>query len=177
MNFFGSNRKRFSVSVHFWVLSSLFFAGSALAAGGGITVMPDESLFIQIVNFLFLIWILNVLLYRPIRNILIQRKEKFSNLEQNIETLSSDAHEKDSEFSTGIKDARARGMKEKEALMQAAADEDREVIEKINKKAQADRVEVRKKITKDAETVRASLQQEIDAFADAIGEKIIGRAI
>ena len=176
MKFFGSNRKRFSVSVHFWVLSSLFFAGSALAAGG-ITVMPDESLFIQIANFIFLIWILNVLLYRPIRNILIQRKEKLSNLEQNIETLSSDAHEKDSEFSTGIKDARARGMKEKEALMQAAADQEREVIEKINKKAQADLAEVRKKIAKDAEAVRASLQQEIDAFAEAIGEKIIGRAI
>ena len=177
MKFFGSNRKCFSVSVHFWVLSSLFFAGSALAAGGGITVMPDESLFIQIVNFIFLIWILNVLLYRPIRKILIQRKEKFSNLEQNIETLSSDALEKDSEFSTGIKDARARGMKEKEALMQAAADQEREVIEKINKKAQADLAEVRKKIAKDAEAVRASLQQEIDAFAEAIGEKIIGRAI
>ncbi|MBC8431980.1 MAG: ATP synthase F0 subunit B [Desulfobacteraceae bacterium] len=139
--------------------------------------MPDESLFIQIVNFLFLIWILNVLLYRPIRNILIQRKEKLSNLEQNIETLSSDADEKDSEFSTGIKDARARGMKEKEALMQAAADQEKEVIEKINKKAQADLAEVRKKIAKDAEAVRASLQQEIDAFAEAIGEKIIGRAI
>ncbi len=177
MKFFGSNRKRFSVSVPLWVLSPLFFAGSALGAGGGITVLPDGSLFIQIVNFLFLIWILNVLLYRPIRKMLIQRKEKFSNLEQNIETLSSDAHEKDSEFSTGIKEARARGLKEKEALMQAAADEEREVIEKINKKAQADLVEVRKKIAKDAETVRASLQQEIDAFADAIGEKIIGRAI
>jgi F-type H+-transporting ATPase subunit b len=61
--------------------------------------------------------------------------------------------------------------------VQAAADEEREVIEKINEKAQADLAEVRKKIAKDAETVRASLQQEIDAFADAIGEKIIGRAI
>ncbi len=177
MKFFSSNRKRFSVSVHFWVLFYLFYAQSALAAGGGITVMPDESLFIQIINFLFLIWILNVLLYRPIRNILLQRKEKLSNLEQNIETLSSDAHEKESEFSTGIKNARARGMKEKEALMQAAADQEREVIEKINKKAQADLAEVRKKIAKDAEAVRASLQQEIDAFAEAIGEKIIGRAI
>ncbi len=177
MKFFSSNRKRFSVSALFWVLFSLFFAGSALGSGGGITVIPDASLFIQIVNFLFLVWVLNVLLYRPIRNILIQRKEKFSNLEQNIETLSSIAHEKDRAFTAGIKEARARGLKAKEALMQAAADEEREVIEKINKKAQADLAEVRKKIAKDAETVRASLQQEIDAFADAIGEKIIGRAI
>jgi F-type H+-transporting ATPase subunit b len=177
MKFFGSNRKRFSVSLSFWMLSSLFFAQSALGAGGGITVIPDMSLFIQIVNFLFLIWILNVLLYRPIRNMLIKRKEKLNNLEQNIETLSSDAHERDTEFSAGIKDARARGMKEKEALVQAAADQEREVIEKINKKAQADLAEVRKKIVKDAEAVRASLQKEIDAFAEAIGEKIIGRAI
>ena len=158
------------------MLFSLFFAGNALGAGG-ITVMPDESLFIQIVNFIFLIWILNVLLYRPIRNILIQRKEKLSNLEQNIETLSSDAQERDSEFSAGIKDARARGMKEKEALMQAAADQEKEVIEKINKKAQADLAEVRKKIAKDAENVREILQKEIDTYASEIGQKILGRAV
>ena len=33
----------------------------------------DGSLFIQIANFLVLIWILNIVVYRPIRKILIER--------------------------------------------------------------------------------------------------------
>jgi F-type H+-transporting ATPase subunit b len=36
---------------------------------------------------------------------------------------------------------------------------------------------VREKIAKDVEVVRASLQKEIDTFANAIGEKILGRAV
>ena len=112
-----------------------------------------------------------------IRNILIQRKEKIAGLDQNIETINRDAKEKDDAFASGIKEARSKGFKEKEALLQEGADEEREIIEKINQKAQADLAEMREKIAKDAEDVRTSLQKEIDAFANAIGEKILGRAV
>ena len=173
----GKNRKAFWVSALFITISFLLGSGVVFGAGGGITVIPDESLFIQLVNFLFLIWVLNILLYKPIRNILIQRKEKFASLETNIEILNRDAQEKDDAYAVGIKEARVKGFQEKEALTQAAADEEREIIEKINQKAQAELVEVREKIAKDAEAARAALQQEIDAFANAIGEKILGRAI
>jgi F-type H+-transporting ATPase subunit b len=116
-------------------------------------------------------------LYKPIRNILIQRKEKIAGLDQNIETINRDAKEKDDAFASGIKEARSKGLKEKEALLQEGAGEEREIIEKINQKAQADLAEMREKIAKDAEDVRTSLQKEIDAFANAIGEKILGRAV
>ena len=173
----GSGRKIFSVSALF--MTVCFFAGADLAfgAGGGITVMPDESLFIQIVNFLFLIWVLNTILYKPIRNILIQRREKFASLENNIELVNRDALEKDDAYTTGIREARMRGLQEKETLMQAAAADEKEIIDKINKKAQAELAEIREKIVTDAEVARESLQQEIDTFANAIGEKILGRAI
>ncbi len=80
-------------------------------------------------------------------------------------------------FASGIKTARANGMKEKEVLLTAAAEEEKEIIEKINKKAQANLAEVRQKIAKDAEEAKKSLLKEIDGFANAIGEKILGRAV
>jgi F-type H+-transporting ATPase subunit b len=137
----------------------------------------DGSLFIQMVNFLFLIWIMNVILYKPIRNVLIRRKEKMGGLEQNIVSAVSDAKEKADAFANGIKEARSRGMKEKDALIQEAAQEEKRIVEEINQKAQANMMEIRKKISKEAEGVQASLQKEIDSFAQAIGEKILGRAI
>ncbi len=46
--------------------------------------MPDWTVGIQIINFLIILWILNLILYRPIRNILRQRKEKIDGLEDDV---------------------------------------------------------------------------------------------
>ena len=140
-------------------------------------VSIDVSLIVQIINFLFLIWILNIFLYRPIRNGLRQRNEKISGLEQKAKMLNEDSREKDDAYVSGIKEARAKGLKEKEILVQEAANEEDNIIQNINKKAQEDLVEVRERISKDVEVIRESLQQELGAFADAISEKILGRVI
>lgn len=140
-------------------------------------IKVDGSLFIQIVNFLFLIWIMNVVLYKPIRNVLIRRKEKMGGLEQNIVSAVNDAKEKEEAFASGIKEARSRGMKKKDALIQEATQEEKKIVEEINQKAQANMMEIREKISKEATGVQTSLQKEIDLFAQAIGEKILGRAI
>lgn len=137
----------------------------------------DGSVFIQIVNFIILIWVLNIILYKPIRNVLAQRKEKITGLEQSIETFNYDSKEKEEAFDAGIKEARAKGLKDKEALVEEASQEEKSIVEKINEKAQADLVQIRSKIAKDTESVRASLQEEIDSFADAIVKKILGRAV
>ncbi|MBW2591004.1 MAG: ATPase [Deltaproteobacteria bacterium] len=141
------------------------------------TVIPDGSFLIQVANFIFLIFILNIILYKPIRNVLIQRREKITGLEEGIEAFDRDAVEKEDAFASGIKAARANGLKEKETLLTAAAEEESKIIEKINKKAQAGLAEVKEKIAKDAEDVKTSLLKEIDGFANAIGEKILGRAV
>lgn len=171
----GENRNGFKVLALFIGLS-LFWLGG-IAFGAGISVIPDKSLIIQTVNFLLIVYILNILLYRPIRKILIQRKERVSSLEENIDTLNEEAKGKDDAYASGINKARTRGLNEKESLLQAGADEEREIIEKINQKAQADLAVVKEKIAKDTETVRESLQQEIDTFANAISERILGRTV
>jgi F-type H+-transporting ATPase subunit b len=162
-----------------FVLRTTSFAlgASEESGGGGITVIPDGSLIIQIANFLLIIWILNLILYRPIRNILRQRKEKIEGLELRIETYNEDALKKDDAFASGIQEARAKGLKEKETLLQAAAEEEKQVIADVNTKAQAELVEIRAKIVKDAEAARASLQEKVDEFANDICQKILGRKV
>jgi F-type H+-transporting ATPase subunit b len=137
----------------------------------------DGSVFIQIINFLFLIWVLNIVLYRPIRKVLAQRKEKFSGLEEDIRKSFQEAREKEEAFSSGVKQARSGGLKEKEMIVSEAERDEKEIMTEINQKAQANLAKVRAQIEKEADDARASLQKEIDAFANAIGEKILGRAI
>ena len=140
-------------------------------------IKVDGSLFVQIANFLVLIWLLNIILYKPIRNVLIKRNEKVKGLEQNIDMFKRDAQEREDAFANGLKAARVKGLKEKEALLSTASEEEKSIIAEINQKAQTNLAEVRAKITKDTEAVRKSLQQEIDEFASAIGKKILGRTV
>ena len=150
---------------------------TAAEGGGGLTVIPDWTFLLQMANFLILMWILNVILYKPIRNVLIQRKNKVSGLEESIVSSQKDVKEKEEAFMLGIRDARAKGLKEKERLVTEATEEEKKIIAKINARAQADVAEVRGQIAKEAEAARESLMQEIDDFSEAIGQKILGRTI
>jgi F-type H+-transporting ATPase subunit b len=157
-------------------------AGVSLASGGesgggGVTVIPDGSTIIQIVNFVVLIILLNLILYRPIRNIIKQRTDKIQGLELSIATSKDAAEEKDQAFAQGIKDARAKGMREKDSLMQEASEEEKRILDQINEKAQAELAEVRSKIAADAASVKGALSQQVDDFAKAISQKILGRNI
>ena len=182
MEISGVYRKGFPIFIILIALICLIFpqivlGSSGESGGGGVTVTPDVSIFIQIINFLFTIWVLNVLLYRPIRNILSQRKEKVDGLELAIETSNNDVREKNDAFAAGMKEARASGFKEKNALLQQAADEEKSIIAEINRKAQAELSLIREQIKNDVEVARDSLQSEIDGFANQISQKILGRAV
>ena len=118
----------------------------------------DVSVVIQVINFIFLIWVLNLILYKPIRKILLQRKEKVTGLENGIDTFTADAEAKDAAFAAGIKSARTKGLKEKGALLEVAAEEERRIIDKINEKAQADLIAIRQKISQDTDAVKLKLQ-------------------
>lgn len=137
----------------------------------------DKSLVLQIVNFVFLIWILNIVLYKPIRRMLLQRKEKISGLEKSIHTSLRDAKEKDDSLAAGVKAAMEMGLKEKEALLNSAAEDEKRILAAIQKKAEARLATVRRQIEKDAENARIALQAEVDSFAEAIGERLLGRSV
>jgi len=156
--------------------TAVLFICASTAFAAGIKVIPDSSVIIQVVNFIFLIWVMNIILYKPIRKIIAERKVKVRGLEGSVDSLNQDALEKDKAYGAGIKDARAKGLSEKEAQVQAASEEEKKMIEEITSRAQANLIEIREKIAKDTEEVRSSLQKDVDSFAEEIGQKILGRA-
>jgi F-type H+-transporting ATPase subunit b len=137
----------------------------------------DYSVFIQIANFLFLVWILNIVVYKPIRKILRQRAGKIDTYNQRIDTCVDQSLQKDSDYNSGLRSARAKGLKEKEAFLEDAREEERAIIERINAKAQAELTKTKEEIARDAQKVQTELEKEINGFAGSIGEKILGRAV
>ena len=140
-------------------------------------ISVDYSIFVQMANFIALIFIMNAILYKPIRKILIERKKKIQGYKEGIEGLQRDASETDETFQANISEARQQGVQEKEALKQTGQEEEKRLISEINQKAQAELEAVRAQIAKDAEDARRGLEKEIKVFSAAIAEKILGRAV
>jgi len=140
-------------------------------------ISVDSSFILQIVNFLFLVWVLYMVLYKPIRNIVLKRKEKVDGLEQSREKLGRGSKKKGAAFLSGVKAARLKGMQEKDLLLAAGEEEEKRSILKINQNARDEMGALRDKIAKDAKSVRQALENEVDGFADTIARKILGRTV
>ena len=141
-----------------------------------ITVIPDISLLYQMINFLVLLFMLNLVLYKPIRKVLLERKAKIEGMQNGAEKAASDLVAGEDAYKNGLKQARAEGLKSKEAFVEEASKEEKEIIDQINKKAQANLAEIKKQVADETDQARKSLEGEIEAYANAIGEKILGRA-
>ena len=141
-----------------------------------ITVIPDISLVYQMINFLILLFVLNLVLYKPIRNVLLERKAKIEGMQEGAQKASNDLVAGEEAYKDGLKQARSKGLKEKEIFIEAASQEEKEIIGRINKKAQANLVEIKKQVADETEQARKTLETEVEAYAKAIGEKILGRA-
>ena len=141
-----------------------------------ITVIPDISLVYQMINFLVLLFVLNLVLYKPIRNVLLERKAKIEGMQNGAEKAQSDLVAGEDAYNNGLKQARSKGLKSKEAFIEEASKEEKEIIDRINKKAQANFADIKKQVAQETEQARKALEAEVDAYAKAIGEKILGRA-
>lgn len=137
----------------------------------------DESIIFQMINFIILIWALNYVAYRPIRAILAKRKEKVDGLSSGINRSENDAREKSMALDAGIKEAKEKGRKMKEAMEDNARQEEQQMLERINEKARRDLEEIRAKVSRETEEVRTSLQSQIEFFANEISKKMLGRTV
>nr|WP_319493507.1 ATPase [uncultured Desulfobacter sp.] len=141
-----------------------------------ITVIPDISAVYQMVNFLVLLFLLNLVLYRPIRNVILERKAKIGTLNSGVEKASAGLEKQMDDYKEGLKQARGEGLKQKEVFIEEASAQEKEIITRINQKAQANFAQIKAQVAEETEQARKALEAEVEVYAKAIGEKILGRA-
>lgn len=141
-----------------------------------ITVIPDGSTLIQMANFLVLLFVLNLVLYKPIRGVILERKAKIDDMQKGAQKAAEDMVAGEESYKSGLKQARSEGLAKKEAFIDEASKEEKEILDRINKKAQANLAEIKQQVANETEQARKALDGEVETYAKAIGEKILGRA-
>lgn len=140
-------------------------------------IYPDLTVFIQIAGFLFLLYVLNLVLYRPIRKIVARRSEKVNSLHESIGDFRERSEQYGKELEEDVKKARGEGFKEKDNLKKAGVLVEKEVLQKAISSAEEKIGKAKDGIERSVTGVRQSLEDELNMFAKEVAEKILGRSI
>jgi F-type H+-transporting ATPase subunit b len=137
----------------------------------------DYSVFIQIANFLILIFILNIVLYRPIRKILGQRKHEMSTLQSTTEEYQGRAAHSAEQLEENRVGARREGYKKKEEIRAEGLELEKKIYQETMSSAGDSIERARAEMQRQMGEVRQSLQAEVGVFSRELAEKVLGRSM
>ncbi|PIU52464.1 MAG: hypothetical protein COS90_11315 [Deltaproteobacteria bacterium CG07_land_8_20_14_0_80_60_11] len=137
----------------------------------------DWTLFAQIINFLLLVFLLNVVLFRPIRNALRERQAKVLAQEAEINLLTDQGRSLEDEILEELAAARRAGAGARETLKQEGAQAEATLLDEVKRQVEVEWATVEKKIKADMAKARASLQTQAQSFAQLLATKILGREL
>ena len=140
-------------------------------------INPDITLIIQMINFLILLFVLNLILFRPIRNIMKQRNQIIQNFNSDITSLTEEAEDSMERFEQKVLEAKKEGMAEINKRKGEGEQAEAELIAATNTEVQAKIQEARQKVRSDVQEARTQLQAQVQAFSVAVTEKVLGRSV
>ncbi len=106
----------------------------------------DWTLWALLINFLVTVYLLNVVLFRPIRMVLKERQAKLDAQAADINLLETQSQGLDSEIKDKLAAARREGAGAREALKQEGADAETSLLEEVKREADLEWSRVEQKI-------------------------------
>ena len=135
------------------------------------------TLFIQLINFLILLLLLNSLLYKPVLAKIREREAKIKGDRDKASQLDAEVMEQEKKHQDALIEARQVAGKEKAELLAEAKKSEADILEKARIEAARIVDEMKSSIQDESEKTRAALKGEMAPLAQSISEKILGRAI
>ncbi len=139
--------------------------------------ISPNLLITQIINFVILLVLLRLLLYKPILNMLNSRKQKIQESLEYAERVKAEAAEQQKEFDHKLEQARREaqaasqaaqqvGEKEREAILSQARDEARKMVEQAKEQIQYERKQM-----------MADLHEEVVRLSLLAAQKVINQSL
>lgn len=136
----------------------------------------NVTFFIQLVNFLIVLLLLNLILYKPIRGMLKKRAELMSKQVSKIEDFTKTAEDKMAAYEQDLDKARVKAQEIRTGLKEEGYENEKGIIQAANDEAGNLVKSARDKITKDKDAALSSLKKEVEKFASKAADKILSKA-
>ena len=140
-------------------------------------IQIDWSVGAQLVTFLVLVFLLNMVLFRPIREALKKRQARMDAQEADINFMETQGQGLDSETKDKLAAARREGVGARESLKQEGSEAEAALLEEIKREVDQEWSQVEQQIKKDVARARKALQTQTQSFAQLLVSKILGREL
>ena len=133
----------------------------------------DSSIYIQFINFVITLVVLNLLLIRPVREIIRKRAEKMSGLLSGAEEFTARAEEKLSGYQKALDEARAAGAEARNSLREQGVAQEKQIMEVAGAEAAATLADAKDRAAQEAGAARDSLRAQVGTLARKVADKIL----
>lgn len=149
----------------------------AFAEGGGNIISPDGSLIFVLVIFLFLVFVLNRILFRPIGRVLDERQTLIEGAANEARAARRTYEARLAEYESTIRQARAESYKRSEQERAVAVEERRHLIDESKQHAHEQIERAKQEIEQQVAQARKSLESETRQIAERISRTVLGRSV
>ncbi len=137
----------------------------------------NATLILTILNFILMIGVLAMILWKPMVKFLDERAQKISESLKIAEENKKRAEELKVEFEKVIRDGRRKATEIVDRATTAASEESRQIVSQARHQAQATVDAAKDEITMEAERIKGELRKEMAAMTIKLTEKVLEREI
>jgi len=137
----------------------------------------DLAFVIQLINFLVLILVLNVFLYKPIRKVLADRQAALTGAKSRAAQVEEEVAQRMAEYEERLRSMKAATGAERGELKKEAQAQEASILGKARAEATQTIEAMKAKVAKEAAEARVLLQEQAKALSSEICAKVLGRSL
>ena len=135
----------------------------------------NETLIVQVVGFLVFLFVINRIMFRPLRNVISDRDIHIERVKRDITQAQKEVASITSQIQQQDAATRQEALALRDDLEAAGSLQAKEIFESVKKKIAADREKAQQEIEVRIAEERKAVKKESEGLALNIIEKIIGR--
>ncbi|MDA8168661.1 MAG: ATP synthase F0 subunit B [Nitrospiraceae bacterium] len=129
--------------------------------------------FVLLVNFLVLVWILNIILFKPMLKVFGQRKSTIDEAMEKSRQMQARKEEAMAIMKRDLEHARSQAKQAFDALRGEGLAVQKESLTKANEDAMKLSEKIKEELRVETEKARGALRAEVEKFSDSILEKLV----
>jgi F-type H+-transporting ATPase subunit b len=135
------------------------------------------TIVIQVLQFLILMFILNRLLFKPISQVMAERKAKINAWEEKTQNLQDSARVQLEKYENQLREERAQAQERQEQLTKELKKKEEENLRTVSEEAAGLVASAQRVIVEETERLRLELRQQAVELSQILAEKVLGRKV